>query len=89
MAMLAPMAELVLSGVEGIAESGEAGNMISGIEAGMKTFKDEIVKGSIFGVAEGALFGAGQKLYDEVKGDLGIVDSSKQPLKKRHYKRKV
>jgi len=89
MAMLAPMAELVLSGAEGIAETGEAGNMIGGIEAGMKTFKDEIVKGSIFGVAEGALFGAGEKLYDEIKGDLGIVDSSKQPIKKPHRKRKV
>ena len=87
--MLAPMAELVLSGAEGIAETGEAGNMIGGIESGLKTFKDEIVKGSIFGVAEGALFGAGEKLYDEIKGDLGIVDSSKQPIKKPHRKRKV
>ena len=89
MAMLAPMAELVLSGAEGIAETGEAGNMIGGIEAGMKTFKDEIVKGSIFGLGESGAFIAGEKIYDEIKGDLGIVDSSKQPIKKRHHKRKV
>ena len=87
--MLAPMAELVLSGAEGIAESGEAGNIITGIETGFNTFKNEVVKGSIFGVAEGALFGAGEKLYDEVKKDLGIVTDIKEPPKKHHRKRRI
>jgi len=76
MAMMPLIGELVLDGAEAL-------------EAGMKTFKDEIVKGSIFGLGESGAFIAGEKLYDEVKDDLGIVDSSKQPIKKRNHKRKV
>ena len=36
------------------------------------TFKNEVVKGSIFGTAEGALFGAGENLYHHIKQDLGF-----------------
>ena len=88
MAMMPMIGELVLDGAEAL-EAGGAGNIVSGIEAGMKTFKNEIVKGSIFGLGESGAFIAGEKIYDKVKDDLGIVDTSKQPIKKRHHKRKV
>jgi len=89
MAMAMPLiGELVLDGAEAL-EAGGVGNIVSGVEAGMKTFKDEIIKGSIFGLGESGAFIAGEKIYDKVKDDLGIVDTSKQPIKKRHHKRKV
>tara|TARA_B100000497_G_C7463158_1_gene286039 strand:+ start:390 stop:644 length:255 start_codon:yes stop_codon:yes gene_type:complete len=83
MALLAPLAgELVLD-MEGAVG---AGNIVNGAETLATTFKNEVVKGSIFGAAEGALFGAGEKLYKNVKKDLGI---DKPPPKKRHRTRKI
>ena len=73
--MLAPMGELVLSGIE----SGEAGNIVAGAENIASTFKNEIVKGSIFGTAEGALFGAGTSLYHHIKEDLGFEKPNNKP----------
>ena len=87
MAMMPLIGELVLDGAEAL-EAGGVGNIVSGVEAGMKTFKDEIIKGSIFGLGESGAFIAGEKIYDKVKDDLGIVNT-KQPVKKRHHKRKV
>lgn len=89
MAMLAPVGELVLSGLE----SGEAGNIVAGAENVASTFKNEIVKGGIFGAAEGALFGAGASLYHHVKQDLGFEKPPKKdkpaPLPAyRQFKRK-
>jgi len=88
MAMMPLIGELVLDGAEAL-EAGGVGNIVSGVEAGMKTFKDDIIHGSVFGAAEGALFGVGTEIYDKVKDDLGIVQNTKQPVKKRHHKRKV
>jgi hypothetical protein len=81
MAMLAPVAELVLTGLE----SGEAGNIVMGAESVATQFKNEILKGGTFGLAEGALFGAGEKLYEKVKEELGF--SNNQIKKGRHKKR--
>lgn len=81
MAMLAPAAELVLDGLE-------SGSIIQGAETVATEFKNEILKGSVFGVAEGALFGAGQKIYDTVKEDLGFGGNKDNQIKKgRHQKR--
>ena len=77
MAGLPLIGELVLSGLE----SGEAGNIVVGAETLASQFKNEIIKGSIFGTAEGALFGAGEKLYETVKDDLGF--GKQNPVKKR------
>jgi hypothetical protein len=52
MAMLAPVAELVLTGLE----SGEAGNIVMGAESVATQFKNEILKGGTFGLAEGMLY---------------------------------
>ena len=78
---LAPVGELVLDGLE----AGEAGNIVSSAETAMTQFKNEILKGGTFGLAEGALFGAGEKLYERVKEDLGF--SNNQIKKGRHKKR--
>lgn len=83
MAFLAPIAgELILTAEEGLG----AGNLVTGAETVATTFKNEVIKGGIFGAAEGALFGAGEKLYNTVKKDLGI---DKPPPKKRHRTRKI
>lgn len=69
MAFLAPLAgELVLDAEAGVG----AGNIVQGAETLATTFKNEVVKGSIFGTAEGALFGAGENLYHHIKQDLGF-----------------
>lgn len=66
MAFLIPeAAELVLSGLE----SGEATNIVAGAETAMTQFKNEVIKGGIFGTAEGALFSAGQTLYNDITGN--------------------
>jgi len=77
MAFALPIGELVLSGLE----AGEATNIVEGAETIASQFKNEIFKGGAFGVAEGALFGAGEKLYDEFKKDLGY--DNPKPTKKR------
>ena len=79
MAMLAPAAELVLDGIEG-------GSIIQGAETVATEFKNEILKGGIFGLAEGGLFGVGEKLYEKVKDDLGFSNNN-QIKKGRHKKR--
>jgi hypothetical protein len=76
--MLAPAGELVLDGLEG-------GSIVQGAETVATQFKNEILKGGTFGLAEGALFGAGEKLYERVKEDLGF--SNNQIKKGRHKKR--
>jgi len=82
MAFLPLAGELVLD-MEGAVG---AGNIVQGAETLATTFKNEVMKGSIFGTAEGALFGAGEKLYKTVKKDLGI---DKPPAKKRKRKRRI
>ena len=83
MAFLAPLAgELVLDMEAGLG----GGSIVQGAETVATTFKNEIIKGSIFGTAEGALFGAGEKLYKTVKKDLGIDNP---PPKKRKRTRKI
>ena len=71
MAVIAPLAgELVLDAAEGLG----AGNLVQGAETVASQFKNEVLKGSVFGLAEGALFGAGEKLYYHIKQDLGFED---------------
>lgn len=82
MAFLPLAGELVLD-MEGAVG---AGNIVQGAETLATTFKNEIVKGSIFGTAEGALFGAGEKMYKTIKKDFGI---DKPPAKKRKRKRRI
>ena len=95
MAVIAPLAgELVLDASEGLG----AGNLVQGAETIASQFKTQVLQGSIFGTAEGALFGVGEKLYHHIKQDLGFekkqvapdVDTSiiadvapTKPLKKR------
>jgi hypothetical protein len=71
MAFIPVATELVLSAAEG----GEAGNIVAGAETIATQFKNEVVKGGIFGAAEGALFGAGASLYHHIKKDLGLEKS--------------
>ena len=91
MAFLAPIAgELVLDAEAGFG----AGNIVQGAETLATTFKNEVIKGSVFGVAEGALFSAGSSLYHHIKQDLGYEDKpdDKQPVninRKRKHTRKV
>lgn len=68
MAFIPVATELVL----GAAESGEVGNIVAGAETIASQFKTQVLQGSVFGLAEGALFGAGEKLYHTVKKDLGL-----------------
>jgi hypothetical protein len=69
MAMFAPLAgELVLDAGAGLG----AGSIVQGAETVASQFKTEVLKGGVFGLAEGALFGAGEKLYHHVKQDLGL-----------------
>lgn len=81
MAMLPLIGELVLDGLE----SGEAGNIVMGAETVATQFKNEVLKGGIFGLSEGALFEPGEKIYQKVKEDLGF--SNNQIKKGRHKKR--
>jgi hypothetical protein len=87
MAMFAPLAgELVLG-----AETAMGGSVLQGAETVASQFKTEILKGAGFGLSEGALFGAGEKLYHHVKQDLGLEkkDNGVQPtLPKRKYNKK-
>lgn len=91
MAFLAPLAgELVLDAEAGVG----AGNIVQGAETLATTFKNEVIKGSVFGLGEGALFGAGEKLYHHIKQDLGFENKpdDKQPVninRKRKHTRKV
>jgi hypothetical protein len=91
MAFLAPIAgELVLDAEAGFG----AGNIVQGAETLATTFKNEVIKGGVFGVAEGALFSAGSSLYHHIKQDLGYEDKpdDKQPVninRKRKHTRKV
>ena len=88
-----PMAEeLVLSGAEELG----AGNIVSGAETAMTQFKNEIVKGSIFGLAEGSLFNAGESIYNNIKDDLGLNDHQKKikakqnsPIKKGRKMKRI
>ena len=73
MAFALPLAgELILDAEAGIS----SGNIVQGAETLATTFKNEVVKGSIFGTAEGALFNAGESLYHHVKKDLGFEKNS-------------
>ena len=87
MAMFAPLAgELVLG-----AEGAMSGSLVAGAETVASQFKTEILKGGVFGLAEGALFGAGEKLYHHVKQDLGLEkkpDGVQPTLPKRKYNKK-
>jgi hypothetical protein len=93
MAFLLPeAAELVL----GSLESGEAGNIVQGAETVATQFKNEIIKGGVFGVGEGALFGAGQSVYNNIKKDLGLGEAQKKmkakqncPIKKGRKMKRV
>jgi len=90
-AFLAPIAgELVLDAEAGFG----AGNIVQGAETIATTFKNEVIKGSIFGTAEGALFSAGSSLYHHIKQDMGFEDKpdDKAPVninRKRKHTRKV
>ena len=80
MAFLLPeVGELVLSGLE----SGEATNIVTGAETAMTQFKNEVIKGGIFGTAEGALFSAGQTLYNDITGNGNKNDNRKGRKPKR------
>ena len=95
MAVIAPMAgELVLDAVEGLG----AGNIVQGAETVASQFKTQVLQGGIFGTAEGALFGVGQKLYHHIKQDLGFEDKPNNnipppmpppPSRKRKRSRKI
>jgi hypothetical protein len=91
MAFLAPIAgELVLDAEAGFG----AGNIVQGAETLATTFKNEVIKGGVFGLGEGALFGAGEKLYHHIKQDMGFEKKpdDKQPVninRKRKHTRKV
>ena len=88
--MFAPLAgELILG-----AETAMGGSIVQGAETVASQFKTEILKGSAFGIAEGALFGAGEKLYHHVKQDLGLEKKAggvqpKLPKRKYNKKRRV
>lgn len=69
MAFIPVAAELVLSAAEA---GGGSGAIVAGAETVASQFKNEIIKGGIFGTAEGALFSAGESLYHHVKKDLGL-----------------
>lgn len=88
MAMFAPLAgELVLG-----ADAAMGGSIVQGAETVASQFKTEVLKGGVFGLAEGALFGAGEKLYHTVKQDLGLekkkTDVVQPKLPRRHYKKR-
>jgi len=78
--MLPEVGELVLTGAE---EAG-FGNIVQGAENVATEFKNEIIKGGIFGTAEGALFGAGQSIYNHIKDDLGLNDAQKKQKAKQN-----
>ena len=88
-----PMAEeLVLGGAEELG----AGNIVQNAETAMTQFKNEIIKGSIFGTAEGALFNAGESIYNNIKNDLGLNDHQKKikakqnsPIKKGRKMKRI
>ena len=90
MAMFAPLAgELILG-----AETAMGGSIVQGAETVASQFKTEVLKGSAFGLAEGALFTAGEKLYHHVKQDLGLEKKAggvqpKLPRKSIRKKRRV
>lgn len=67
MAFIPVAAELVLG-----AEGAMGGSIVAGAETVASQFKTEVLKGGLFGLSEGALFGAGEKLYHHVKQDLGL-----------------
>ena len=87
MAMFAPLAgELVLG-----AETAMGGSIVQGAETVASQFKTEVLKGSAFGLAEGALFSAGEKLYHHVKQDLGLEkkpDGVQPTLPKKSIRKK-
>ena len=74
MAFLPLMGELVLDA----SEVSLSGNIVQGAETVASQFKNEIVKGGIFGTAEGALFGLGESIYNNIKDDLGFTDAHKK-----------
>ena len=88
--MFAPLAgELVLG-----AETAMGGSVLQGAETVASQFKTEVLKGSAFGLAEGALFTAGEKLYHHVKQDLGLEKKAdgvqpKLPRKSTRKKRLI
>ena len=85
--MFAPLAgELVLG-----AETAMGGSIVQGAETVASQFKTEVLKGSAFGLAEGALFSAGEKLYHHVKQDLGLEkkpDGVQPTLPKKSIRKK-
>ena len=86
MAFIPVAAELVLG-----AEGAMSGSIVAGAETVASQFKSEVLKGGVFGLAEGALFGAGEKLYHTVKKDLGLEkkpDGVQPTLPKRKYNKK-
>ena len=87
MAFIPVAAELVLG-----AEGAMSGSIVAGAETVASQFKSEVLKGGVFGLAEGALFGAGEKLYHTVKQDLGLekkkTDVVQPKLPRRHYKKR-
>tara|TARA_B110000459_G_scaffold181188_1_gene208411 strand:- start:1087 stop:1365 length:279 start_codon:yes stop_codon:yes gene_type:complete len=88
MAMFAPLAgELVLG-----ADAAMGGSIVQGAETVASQFKSEVLKGGVFGLAEGALFGAGEKLYHTVKQDLGLekkkADGVQPTLPKKSIRKK-
>ena len=84
MAFLAPLAGELVLGAEEVAGAVGAGNIVQGAENVATTFKNEVIKGSVFGTAEGALFGAGSSLYHHVKKDLGLEkDKAVKQIKHR------
>jgi len=89
MAFIPVAAELVLG-----AEGAMSGSIVAGAETVASQFKSEVLKGGVFGLAEGALFGAGEKLYHHVKQDLGLEKKAggvqpKLPRKSIRKKRRI
>jgi hypothetical protein len=86
MAFIPVAAELVLG-----AEGAMSGSIVAGAETVASQFKTEVLKGGVFGLAEGALFGAGEKLYHHVKKDLGLEkkpDGVQPTLPKKSIRKK-
>jgi len=79
MAFLPLAGELVLD-MEG---AGSIGNIVQGAETLATTFKNEVLKGGVFGATEGALFGVGEKVYKTIKKDFGIDKTPKKKKRKR------
>lgn len=80
MAFLPAIGELVIGGLE----SGEATNIVAGAETAMSQFKNEVIKGSVFGTLEGLAFTGATSLYNDITGNSDKNKKSKDnsPIKK-------